>query len=126
MTFRPQTCYACGARIKFDVSVLSRNGRPIPLELDGSLHDCPNKQPLQQNWGLPSKQFQKRQRQQLPLQQSLLYDQQQQQSQYPKQEYFNKEVIERIALLEKKVAAMIGFITHTQEEQEEQRKQQEQ
>jgi hypothetical protein len=34
--------YGCYTRIKFDNSRVSVRGRKIPLNLDGSLHDCPN------------------------------------------------------------------------------------
>jgi DNA-directed RNA polymerase subunit RPC12/RpoP len=36
--------YGCYTRIKFDNSQVSVRGRKIPLNLDGSLHDCPNSQ----------------------------------------------------------------------------------
>lgn len=36
-------CYSCGAQIKFEASQVSKNGRPIPLELYGAVHNCPNK-----------------------------------------------------------------------------------
>jgi hypothetical protein len=34
-------CFYCDTPIKFDTSVRSKNNRPIPLNLDGSNHDCP-------------------------------------------------------------------------------------
>jgi hypothetical protein len=32
--------YGCGDPIKFDVNRVSRNGKKIPLNLDGTAHDC--------------------------------------------------------------------------------------
>ena len=34
--------FGCGASIKFDNNRVSRRGIKIPLNLDGTLHDCPN------------------------------------------------------------------------------------
>jgi hypothetical protein len=36
-------CYACDAEIKFSPAYVSESGRPIPLELYGAPHNCPNK-----------------------------------------------------------------------------------
>jgi hypothetical protein len=76
------TCDLCGIRIKFDSSVQSPKGRAIPLEMDGSLHNCPYKEPTVENFGLPSRQYAKRQprhpqRQHQQLS-SLFYNEQQQ------------------------------------------------
>jgi hypothetical protein len=34
-------CYTCNRAIKFDSSVRSKSDKAIPLNLDGSKHDCP-------------------------------------------------------------------------------------
>ena len=34
-------CYTCNRAIKFDSSIRSKSDRAIPLNLDGSKHDCP-------------------------------------------------------------------------------------
>ena len=59
------TCFECGTRIKFDSTILSPKGRSIPLEMDGSLHDCVSKPSFTENFDLPSNQYVKR-RQQSP------------------------------------------------------------
>lgn len=74
------TCDLCGIQIKFDSSVQSPKGRAILLEMDGSLHNCPYKEPAVENWDLPSRQYAKRlprqpQRQQQQLS-SLFYNEQ--------------------------------------------------
>jgi hypothetical protein len=33
--------FGCSTRITFDNNILSKNGKMIPLNLDGSFHDCP-------------------------------------------------------------------------------------
>ena len=34
----------CGTELHFDKNVLSKNGKLIPLEIDGQPHQCPNKE----------------------------------------------------------------------------------
>ncbi len=34
-------CYWCGADITFDKGICSENGKRIPLNPDGTKHDCP-------------------------------------------------------------------------------------
>jgi len=41
-------CYTCTADIKFDDNVRSQSGKKIPLNQDGSPHQCPNKKPFVQ------------------------------------------------------------------------------
>lgn len=33
--------FGCGIRITFDSNTVSKNGKIIPLNIDGSFHDCP-------------------------------------------------------------------------------------
>ena len=39
-------CFTCPAEIKFDPKVVSKNGKKIPLNLDSTPHQCPNKKPF--------------------------------------------------------------------------------
>jgi hypothetical protein len=34
--------YNCGTEITFDYGIISRTGKKIPLNLDGTFHNCPN------------------------------------------------------------------------------------
>lgn len=92
------TCDLCDIRIKFDSSVQSPKGWAIPLEMDGSLDNCPYKEPAVENWGLPSRQYTKRQPRQPQRQQqqlsSLFYNEQHQ----------HRDIYEKIHSLETEIA----------------------
>lgn len=42
-TTRTITCKYCGQQIMFNDKITSARGRKIPLNIDGSNHNCPNK-----------------------------------------------------------------------------------
>ncbi|CAN5399331.1 hypothetical protein BH18THE2_BH18THE2_26640 [soil metagenome] len=47
---REYLCHGCGQPIKFDANVTSSiSGKAIPLNLDGTQHDCPNRQQTKMN-----------------------------------------------------------------------------
>lgn len=75
------TCDLCGIWIKFVSSIQSPKGQAILLEMDGSLPNCPCKEPALENFALPSRRYAKRQPQQPQRQQqlsSLFYNEQHQ------------------------------------------------
>jgi hypothetical protein len=88
----------CGIQIKFDSSVKSPIGLAILLEKDGSLHNCPYKEPAVENWDPPSRQYAKRQPRQPQRQQqqlaSFLYNEQHQ----------HRDIYEKIYSLKTEIA----------------------
>jgi hypothetical protein len=107
-------CYGCKENgqytpIKFNAKMLSPRGKPLPLELGGSVHNCPFKPSLSQYWGFDPQEYRSSQRKQpqpLPPEQSTPF--------YPT-DIDNNRIAERLVSVERRLNSVIEYIRKQQE-----------